>query len=696
MSLERLFAPRSVAIVGASDRSYYARSVFENLGRLGFPLDQVVLVNPNRAAAFGRPCVPRLEAPVDLAVVATPTASVPAVIRECGVAGVGACVVLSDGFAEAGPAGAALQAEAAAAARGGGVVLCGPNTMGLVVPAARLGAWGGALPAVQEGGIAAILQSSGLLNLLFNLFAYRRLGLRLGLSVGNEAGLTLAEALGYAVDDDRTAVVALFVESVADPAAFRAALAHAAARRTPVVVLHAGRSEAARRNVLAHTGRLAAASEAWDALLAQHGAIAVGNIDELVETVALFARVRATPVGDGAGLLTISGGDCTLLGDLAARVGLPLPEPAGRAELAAIVGKPASRANPLDVENLWRSDTEAFFRAVERFCAERFALTAFRLNLPDDPERMRGAYARVREIARAAGTLPVFLSRASEPLAPAWHELFATLEVPFLQEYERALRALAALLAHSRRAAPVTRLPVARGHRLPPGEGPLAFEETLALLAAYGIPFAPSRRVTTAAEAVAAAAEVGYPVALKAWTAHKTDRDALRLELADAGAVREAFATLGGRAPGAPRIVQRMERGVVECIAGLSWDPQLGPVVLVGLGGVLAEALHDVALRVAPIAEADAQAMLDALRGRALLAGPRGRPSADVAALVDLLVRLSDLAVEQGGRLAALDLNPVIVRAQSEGVVAVDALVLRSAAVAARSSAPLAGSTTTA
>jgi acetyltransferase len=700
-----------VAIIGASDRSYYARSVYENLGRLGFPPDAITLVNPNRAEAHGRACVRALETAVDLAVLVTPAETVTALVRDCAAAGVGACLVLSDGFAEAGPAGVALQSEAAAAARDGGVALVGPNTMGLVVPRARLGTWGGPLPPVTDGTVSAVFQSSGLLNLLFGVFSARRIGLRLAISVGNEGGVTVADALRYAVDDEGTRSVVMFVESIAAVAPLREALERADELGKPVVVLRAGRSERARRNVIAHTGKIASSGAAWDALFKQTGAVAVRNVDELIDTTALFARAGARSRG-GLGFATISGGDCTLFADLAERVGVTLPEPSRREELALIVGKPALVGNPLDVENLWRADQDRFFRAIEVLCREpSIAIAAFRLNLPETPERMRDAYVRVAALARTNGKLPVFLSRASEPLDPAWHALFEELGTPFLQEYERALRAMRALIAfdarhearHQPRQASGARAPRDRVvvGRSPAREilassraGPLQWRQTKALLDAYGITFAETEAASSADEAVAIAARMRGPVAVKAWLPHKSDVGAVRLDLSTPEAVRAAFTDISARHGGADVVVQRMERGVAECLVGVSVDPALGAVLAVGLGGVLAEVLADVALRVLPVSDDELRAMPAELRGAAVLAGVRGRPPADREALVQLLARVARLALDAGELLAELDLNPVVLRAQGEGAVSVDALVVRSAAVADSSNRPLASTTT--
>jgi acyl-CoA synthetase (NDP forming) len=681
--LTRLLAAQSVAIVGASDRNYYTRSVFENLRALGFPLERITLVNPNRGEAFGVPTVPRLDGPVDVAVVATPKATVPDVVRDLAAAGVGACVVLSDGFAESGPEGARLQSEVARAA--GSMLLVGPNTMGVIVPGARLGLWGARLPMLRDGAVATVFQSSGLTNLFVQLLAERRIGLHAAISVGNEAGLRLVDHLAALVEDPAVRVIATFLESVTDGRALREVLERALAVAKPVITLRVGRSERGQRNVIAHTGKLATPTAALDALFAQSGVTSVANVDELIETTALFARAGDAPLrSGGVALVTISGGDCTLLSDLASRVGLALVEPREHATLAEIVGKPGVLGDPLDVEDLLRTDPEGFFRAVEVLARdEQVGILGVRLNLPERPTaELRDGYGRVTRIVRQHGALPVFLSRASENLDPEWYSLFEELGVPFVREYEKALRAIAALIRYraqvdARRAPRAERFVYAgTGHSLPPGPAAVPYRQAAALVRALHVPLTRTEAVYSADEAVAAAGRVGYPAVVKADVPHKSDLGAVRVGLPDADAVRVAYAEVAASAPGRDVLVQRMEQGVVEAIVGWSLDPQLGPVVTVGIGGRLVEVLGDVSMRLPPITKDHAHEMIAQLRGARLLAGVRGGPPADVDSLTQIIVAIG-LADLSG--IVAIDLNPVIVRAQGEGAVVVDVLVERQA-----------------
>jgi acyl-CoA synthetase (NDP forming) len=678
--LTPLLAAQSVAIVGASERNYYTRSVFENLVALGFPREAIVLVNPNRAEAFGLPCVPRLEGPVDIAVVATPKATVAAVVEELAAAHVRACVVLSDGFAESGEAGARLQADVARAA--GSMLLVGPNTMGVVVPGARLGLWGARLPELRDGSVATVFQSSGLTNLFVQLLAERRIGLRAAISVGNEAGLRFTDHLRALVDDPATRVIALFIESVSDGLALRESLERALAMGKAAIALRVGRSDRGQRNVTAHTGRLATPSAVMDALFAQLGVASVGNVDELLETTALLARAVDVPLrAYGVALVTISGGDCTLLSDIAERVGLALVEPREKAVLAEIVGKPGVLGDPLDVEDLLRTDPEGFFRAVEVLARdEQVGVLGVRLNLPDAPtDELRTSYRRVTAIARSRGVLPVFLSRASESIDPAWYALFDELGVPFVREYEKALRAIGALIRHralvaATHAPRAPRIYAGTGLSLPPGPSEVPYREASSLVGALGVPLASTAVVSSADEAVAAADRLGYPAVVKADVPHKTDRAAVRVGLQDAAAVRAAFEEIRARVPDRDVLVQLMERGVVEAIVGWSLDEQFGPVVTVGIGGTLVELLGDVAMRLPPVTEEAAREMIAGLRGARLLRGVRGGRPGDLGALARIVLALGQADLHG---IKAIDLNPVIVRPAGEGAIAVDVLVER-------------------
>ncbi|MFQ5682972.1 MAG: acetate--CoA ligase family protein [Candidatus Binatia bacterium] len=698
--LASLFEADRVAIIGASERNHYATTIFHNLQTLGFDTSKVILVNPNRPQVFGHMAYPTiLDVPGDipLAVVAVNTQTVLPIIRQLGEKKVRGAVVLADGFTESGREGSCLQRDLIQAARQVGLQLVGPNCMGLLSVRPHLGLWAGELPRnLRAGNVACIFQSSGMLNLFLGLATKRGLGFHLAVSTGNEAVLGAADYLSYAADCPEVRVLVMFIEAaIHDTDLFTRILDRVLANGKAIVVLRAGRSDRAKKNVIAHTGNLAGSAAAWDALLDQHGAILVNDLDDLLETTSLLASVpiRADLHERGVALATISGGDCTLLCDLCEQEGIPLPDlsPETLEMLVEKLDKPTLLGNPLDVENLQRQDEVAFDHCLAALFREpRIDTIGIRLNLPNLPRAAHiHTYEKIVELRAESGKRVVVFSRASEPLAQEWYDLFRRLELPFVQEYRKGLRALRRLRhSENQRATGRFLAPERIGPQPTDGlavSGILSFASTANLLDVYGICQAPWTMVQSADEAAQAADTLGYPCVLKLASPdvpHKTEYGALVLGLNDVDSVRTAYTGLLSRVkekkPGAQIegvIVQPQLNGV-ECLLGIMRDPQLGPVLVLGLGGILVEALKDFAVRIPPINQTEARRALDSLHGRAILAGVRGAPPADVEALADMASRLSWLAYDLRGKLNELDLNPVLVLPAGQGAVVVDALIV--------------------
>lgn len=697
--LKPLFEADRVVIIGASERNHYAATIFRNLQNLGFDTSRIIPVNPNRTEVFGLPAYPSvLEVPgdVQLAVVATNANSVLSVIRQLGEKGIRGAIVLADGFREAGEEGAILQQQLAATARELRLQLVGPNCMGLVSMRQKLGLWAGELPrSLRAGNVACVFQSSGMLNLFLGLVGKRGVGIHLAISGGNEAVLTASDYLAYAADCTEVDVLVMFMEATTEPAKITSALDRALATGKSVIVLRAGRTERAKRNVIAHTGNLAGSAAAWDALLQQHGAVLVHDLDDLLETTVLFAStpVRPHPHDRGVGLVTISGGDCTLLCDLCEEEKIPLPELSPETLKTVVEGlaKPTLVGNPLDVENLQRQDESAFDRCLTALFQEpRIDTVGVRFNLPAVPmANQTRLYERIAALRTQSDKCVVAFSRASEPLADEWYALFRRLDLPFVQEYRKALRALQRLRQNESDLATDRFLPPQRiqSPSVPRLEhaGILPYSLTAKLLSDYGISLAPWRMADSADDAARAAETVGYPCVLKVASPdvpHKTEYGALALGLKSAEEVRAAcssiLARVRERKPDAHIegvIVQPQLRGV-ECLLGITRDPQLGPVLAIGLGGVWVEVLKDVSVRIPPITPAEARRALGALRGRSILDGVRGAPAADTEALADMASRLSWLAHDLRDEIEELDLNPVVVLPAGQGAWAIDALIV--------------------
>ncbi|MGH7853027.1 MAG: acetate--CoA ligase family protein [Candidatus Binatia bacterium] len=698
--LAPLFEAERLAIIGASDRNHYAVNIFKNLQNMGFDQSQVIPINPGRPEVFGLkayPSIADVPGEVPLAVIAVNNKAVVSVVEEAGRKGVKAGVIFADGFAEGGEAGKELQQDLTAAAKAANLKLLGPNCMGFVSMRARLGIWGGELPkSLRAGNIGCIFQSSGMMNLLMNAGAKRGLGFHVCASGGNEIVLNSADYLAYQAECAEIDVIATYFEAAPkEPERFGAALDRAIANGKSVLVLRAGKTERAKRNVIAHTGQLAASAAAWDAFFEQHGAIIVNDLDDLIDTTALFAGAKLRPDKHerGVGLITISGGDCTLLCDIADQEGVAVPElsPETQKVLVDSLDKPTLLGNPLDVEDLQRMNPEGFDRCLEKFFQEpKIDMLGVRLNLPETiTPSSEKLYEKISYLSRANDKRVFILTRATEPPAPVWHQKLNSLDLTFTGDYRKSIRAMSRLRKNERDRSIGRFVPVIRSGavtaRAKLGRGVLSYGATEKLLQAYGIPLTPAIMAQSSNEAAGAAEKLGYPCVLKVASAdvpHKTEFGALRLGLENRAAVEKAYdeilANVRANKPDTVIegvLVQKEIKGV-ECLLGISHDDQIGPTLVMGLGGVFVEILADIAIRIPPISAAEARRALESLKGARIFSGVRGAPPADIDALADMAAKLSWLAYDLRDDIAELDLNPVMVLPLTRGAFAVDALVV--------------------
>lgn len=698
--LAPLFEADRLAIVGASDRNHYAVNIFKNLQTLGFDQSKIIPINPGRPEVFGLRAYPSIiDVPgvVPLAVIAVNNKTVVSVVEEAGKKSVQAGVIFADGFAEGGDVGKQLQEDLTAAAKAAGIKLLGPNCMGFVSMRAKLGIWGGELPKnLRAGNVGCIFQSSGMMNLLMMAGAKRGLGFHVCASGGNEIVLTSADYLAYQAECPEIDVIATYFEAAPkDPQRFAASLDRAIANGKSVLVLRAGKTERAKRNVIAHTGQLAGSAAVWDAFFEQHGAIIVNDLDDLIDTTALFAGAKIRPDSHerGVGLITISGGDCTLLSDIAEQEGVDVPDlsPDTQKLLVESLDKPTLLGNPLDVEDLQRINPEAFDRCLDKFFHEpRIDMLGVRLNLPEaitpPSEKL---YTQISALSKAADKRVFVLTRATEPPAPLWYDKLAGLGLTFTGDYRKSIRAMSRLRRNERDRALGRFAPAARSGVQPKQaaltSGVVSYLETENLLQSYGIPLAPSVLAQSSAEAIQAAEKLGYPCVLKVVSTdipHKTELGALRLNLQNRDAVQTAYdemlAGVKAKKPDAKIegvLVQKQIKGV-ECLLGISRDEQLGPTLVMGLGGVFVEILADVQIRIPPISAAEARRALESLKGAKIFAGARGAPTADIEAFAEMAARLSWLAHDLRDDIAELDLNPLMVLPKGRGAFAVDALLV--------------------
>jgi len=697
--LNPIFDFSTVAVVGASDSGGTGGRVYGALQRLGY--DGVYYpVNARTDRVQGMQAYPNVSSLPDtpeMVVIAVPRDVVPSVVEECAVRGVKASVILAAGFAEQDEHGAKLQERISATARESGLLVVGPNCLGIVSVVNKCCGFSGA-PPTRSGNVAIISHSGGLMNEVMWSGGARGVAFSHVVSVGNEAGVTSADLIDYFVADPATDVILAIIESVRDPQGFVASCSKALDAAKPLVVLKMGLSVKAAHSAATHTGAIAGSPAVHEALFRQKGVIQVHDLDELVDMAALFshavAPLRARRM-ERAAIIEISGGGAGLVCDTADAAGVELPElsPEGAKKLQAqLTGIFAT--NPIDTGGSWG---DANKKDIYPACLEAFAsepgidIVVSRYTIPQSGE-LGALQNRLRELelARAAHPDRFFpiLSRTSVQFSPTWLNAVVEQRLAFLQGYGRGLRALGCLVEYSRAVHGDGATQAAGSHAqrteakaASPALRVLGEADSKALLAAAGIPTIETVRAITADEAVRAANRIGYPVVLKVSAVeitHKSDQGGVLLNLTDSEAVKRGFESLQEVASKASATfqgvtVQPMARTGVEVIIGGHRDKQFGPVIAFGLGGIFVEVLRDVILRVAPLSAKDASAMLEEVKGKALLDGLRGQPPCDRSAITDALCCLSDLMLARPD-ITSIDANPAFV--YPSGLTVVDARVI--------------------
>ena len=698
-SLDALFAPRSVAVLGVSRQpGKLGHRLLQNVIAGGYS-GRVVPVNPSGEAILGCPTVASVDTlpdGIDLALVSLPARAVPEAVRALAARKVRAAVVLSSGFGEVDDDGRQAQAALIATARRAGLRLVGPNCMGVFSAPAQLNGtyfWDlprdGGGPGHAGPGIGVVSQSGAYGGLIFRHLASRGLGVSRFLSIGNQADVEVAEVLEYLADDPATGLVACFVEALRDGGRFLTAAARAAATKG-MVVLKGGRSDAGRRAAGSHTGSLAGSYDVFRAACLRAGAVLAEETEEFFDAVETLAAVGARrPRAPRLAVVTVSGGPSVVAADTAERVGLIVPALDAETQRALRAGLPtfAAVGNPVDLTP--QVDPARIAAAVHRVLEHPDIAGAVAVNVGlDIPEFADAVVAAVRAVDKAVVAFTAD--------APGITARFRANGVPVLPSPERAVRAWRALwmaagsppphdapvktspgeapvkasLGELPVLAPDLRAAIDRGH------GSLPYTTARRVLEAHGVRFCREVVVRTIDDAVAAAETLGYPVVVKADVAtlvHKTEAGAVRLDVRDAADVRAACEAMATRSGATRFIVQERVRAGVELLVGGRRDEVFGPVVVVGAGGVLTEVLRDVSLRVAPLREGEAATMLrEGLRVR-LLAGPRGLPRVVDAAAVGIIEAMSRLLVAES-RILEVELNPII--AAGHEAVAVDAVII--------------------
>jgi acyl-CoA synthetase (NDP forming) len=710
VSTERLrefFAPRSIALVGASDNSGWARLIVASCATTGFT-GPLTAVHPTATSAFGLPVVRSLrdlEEPADLAFILAPVQAVEGILDDMGATQITNAVVLASGYREVGPAGRALEDALVARAIANGVTILGPNCLGFVNAHTRSAPYALTLPApLIPGPVGVALQSGALASVVLGFCKAHAIGLSVLTSMGNEAMMKTADVLDYLVQDEATRVICLFLEEIGDPVAFAAVAAKADRAGKPIVALKVGSSPAGQQAAMAHTGSVAGDDAVVEAVLRQLNVIRVTSLEELLTTGAALGYNRL-PSGRRMGVLTLSGGSCDIIADAASAQGLEIPPfaDATATAIGELLPSFASAQNPLDVTGFGTlanlSGRTGPLGAVDHaldlavqdpnldfvlFCG----VTLPEVRPPD--ETMASALeTRVEWLAgrMAAAPIPVIPAATTcVDISAYGRGLLTRHGLSMLSGLDLGLTALGHMLRWTEnqgRVRAITPRPAARSRGTSRAAGPWSEDAARRLLAGTGVPVVPGGLAASAEEAVEIARRVGLPVALKICSAqitHKSDIGGVALGLASEAEVRAGYEKVRAAGEAVPDahidgvLVTLMRSGGTELLAGVTIDPAFGPVLAVGLGGLWVELLHDTSLRLLPVDVAEVKRMLGELRGLPLLQGARGARPADLDAVAGAIAELGETALSLGGSLRALEVNPLWVN--GDQVEALDVLVV--------------------
>ncbi len=679
---ETLFRPKTVAIIGASDTggAGWPSAIYQNLEQAGFP-SRVFLINPRREELWGRKVYPNFASvpeQIDLALSIVPAEAAPDVLAEGVANGLRTALVFAARFGEGGDGEGEVRAQKLRdLCDKDGLTICGPNCMGaismrenlLFYPSVRV-------RGLPHGPIGVVFQSGGTFQYWLSQGAVRGLGYSYAVSSGNELNLDIADYVNFMVDDPETKLIACMIEGIRRPEAFMAAAEKALDAGKPIIALKVGTSEGGATATASHTGALAGDGDVFDAMCRKYGIVRCATLDDMIETALAFQAGRI-PGGPRVAMAGYSGGAKGLFLDYAAVEGLELASLSDdtKAKLAPLLDRGLAPDNPLDT-GAGLANRAGIFSEVCRIMTEDPGVDMFSMQgqLPAraddkaDPE----TFASVARIGKPVITH----GRMSQNITPDGRAFQEKAGVPFLQGLPEAVRALKALADYGmRRQRGIAEMAA-------PSQN-AGFDENQfnAALIGHGITPPKSAFAATAQAAAREAAMIGFPVALKIISpqaSHKTEIGGVALNLldeiavqAEADAMADQLSHIDAKAELSGFLVQEMVSGL-EVIVGVREDPQFGPFMVLGLGGIYVEALKDVAFRLLPVSEQDADDMLDELRAKALLGAFRGAKARDRAALIRAAAGLSALFLDYRNVLSDMELNPLFVLGDGEGVRAVD------------------------
>ena len=698
--IKYILSPGSIAIVGASsDFTKFPGRTLKYLLKHGYK-GKIYPINPKYDEIVGLTCFPSIEALpecVDTAFIQIPSKGVAGVVRECITKGIKGVIIHSAGLAETGEEGRKKQQELKEMIRGTAVRLVGPNTAGIAnivekVILTPVVAY--ELNELTPGRIGIVSQSGGLTGALVTRAEARGIGFSYIISTGNEMDLEASDFMRFLIDDPHTDVITLFLEGIRNPEKFCEAVDLAHERGKPILVLKVGRAEVGSRAAASHTGTLTGSDATYDAFFKQKGLIRLEALEDLFEISSLFSKYTP-PKGNRIGMLTTTGGGALILADACGMVGLDFPPPSEATVQTSFQWLPdfASRANPLDVTMAgvgggYRKSLDLFLRD------ENFDIIIAVVGTSAQFEPEMGLKPILERDKTIGKPIVSFLN----PYAEEALKLLEKEGIPTFRTPEACARALKYLVDYGKfleKYSPLKVTPPA-GPSLGPvkvkkllgsPQTPLNEYQSKVILAHYGIPVVKEKIATSLEEGLTIAREIGFPVVLKVLSPdilHKTEAHVVKLDIFSEEDLEKGYAEILENAqrykPDAAIdgvLIQQMVRGGTKVIVGMSQDPQFGPTMMFGLGGIFVELYKDVSLRVAPLGRTDAEEMINEVKGSVLLREYRGKERGDVEGLIDVILKVSRLAMDCKEEVMELDINPLIVLGEGKGVKAVDALIVK-------------------
>jgi len=689
--LEAFTNPRSVAVVGASPSpGKLGYAVLQNIIQYGYK-GHIYPINPKAVEILGLPAYPSVKdipGPVDIAVILVPAVAVPGVIEECGQKEIKGAVIITAGFREVGREGRQLEQQLLETARHFGIRLIGPNVLGIIDTVCNFNAsFAAGMP--RRGRIAFMSQSGALCTSVLDMALGQGTGFSHFYSIGNKVDLNEIDFLQAWSEDPETNVIVAYLEGITDGPEFMK-VTRLVTRKKPVVAIKSGTTSAGSRAASSHTGTLAGSEKSYDAAFKQVGIVRAGSVQELFDYTQAFDR-QPLPVSDAVAVVTNAGGPGIMASDAIERTGMHLASltPDIQQKLRAALPAAASVVNPIDV--LGDAPANRYELAIEGALSDPNVGIVLVVLTPQTATQIPQTAQVLGELARKYKKPTFAAFMGDDAIRPAL-EILTQYKIPNYQVPERAVAAIAAMWCQRNwlntpelniEPLAVDREKVQQVVDRIRDEGRVTAGDTEArdVLAAYGVALPKSALAKNADEAIAAADSIGYPVVMKIASPdilHKTDIGGVKLNLTSASEVRDAFDLIIYRAtrymPDATIWgcqVQQMVKGGKECIIGMNRDPQFGPLLMFGLGGVYVEALKDVTFRVAPIDRREARDMLAEIRAYSLLRGVRGEKPSDLDAITDTLVRVSQL-VTDFPEIVELDVNPLLVFPAGQGVLGLD------------------------